>query len=488
MGRATRIGIVVLWLLFVVLLFGREWGAPRSASAPDMVVNVTEADEWMGVYYQSQKIGYASQRVVADPEGVRFAETAVLRLQVLETPQTVRTVVHGSAGADFALREVDFELSSGSATLRVRGIVEGNQLRLETASGAETNEQVLPLTEPIRTTSALRASLRGRQLQVGEHFEAMVFDPMVLSNDRMHVYVEAEEPIPGERVGVRGWRLREEFRGMRTKVWVDAAGIVLREEGPMGLTLVRESPDDAVRKGWVGDTLLDIVAQAAVPVDHPIADARERESVRLRLTGIASDLVPSDEYQRWDGSVLTITRADLGATTTYTLPYTGAPEIEEYLRPTAVLQSNHPRLRAQAQEILAGTTDARTAVQRLNDWVHWRLRKVPTVTLPNALQVLELGEGDCNEHAVLLAGLARAAGVPARVVVGAVYLDGVFLYHAWDEVWLGRWVPVDAALHQFPVDATHIKFVSGEPEAQLAMLEIIGRLRIQVLPETPAHG
>jgi transglutaminase-like putative cysteine protease len=122
-------------------------------------------------------------------------------------------------------------------------------------------------------------------------------------------------------------------------------------------------------------------------------------------------------------------------------------------------------------------------VSVLNDWVYGHLRKVPTVSLPNAVQVLDMGEGDCNEHAVLFAALARAVGLPARVVAGAVYLDGAFFYHAWCEVWLTRWVSVDPTFHQFPADATHIKFVTGGPDEQLAMMEVVGRLGIEVLDD-----
>jgi hypothetical protein len=92
-----------------------------------------------------------------------------------------------------------------------------------------------------------------------------------------------------------------------------------------------------------------------------------------------------------------------------------------------------------------------------------------------------MGAGDCNEHAVLFAALARAVGLPTRVVAGAVYLDEAFLYHAWCEVWLGRWVSVDPVLNQLPADATHLKFVVGGPDEHFAMIEIVGRLQVEVL-------
>jgi transglutaminase-like putative cysteine protease len=60
-------------------------------------------------------------------------------------------------------------------------------------------------------------------------------------------------------------------------------------------------------------------------------------------------------------------------------------------------------------------------------------------------------EGDCTEHAVLLAALARAFGLPARVVLGLALVeekDGLAAYgHVWVEV-RGRdgWTPHDAAV------------------------------------------
>jgi transglutaminase-like putative cysteine protease len=109
------------------------------------------------------------------------------------------------------------------------------------------------------------------------------------------------------------------------------------------------------------------------------------------------------------------------------------------------------------------------------------LAKEPSLGVPTALGVLERQKGDCNEHAVLFTALARAAGLPARIAAGVVYLNGAFYYHAWSEVWLGQWVSMDPVLHQFPADATHVKLVQGGPEAHLTLLQVIGRLGIEVV-------
>jgi transglutaminase-like putative cysteine protease len=151
------------------------------------------------------------------------------------------------------------------------------------------------------------------------------------------------------------------------------------------------------------------------------------------------------------------------------------------LRATPLIQSTDPRIVAAAKRAVGDTADPVVAARRLTDWVYHRLRKRITLSVPNATQVLEGGEGDCNEHTVLYVALARAVGLPARTAVGLVHIRGRFYYHAWPEVWLGRWVAVDPTLGQFPADASHLRFIIGGLARQVELIRLIGRLRLEVL-------
>jgi transglutaminase-like putative cysteine protease len=88
--------------------------------------------------------------------------------------------------------------------------------------------------------------------------------------------------------------------------------------------------------------------------------------------------------------------------------------------------------------------------------------------------------GDCNEHAVLLAALARASGIPAQVEAGLVYQEGRFYYHAWNVLYLGTWITADAVMDQLPADVTHIRFVRGT-ERQIDLVQMIGRVKLEIL-------
>src|SRR3990172_3905429 len=124
------------------------------------------------------------------------------------------------------------------------------------------------------------------------------------------------------------------------------------------------------------------------------------------------------------------------------------------MRSERFIQSDHPKIQAAAHEAIGSETDARLATERLTRWVYRRLKKEYTVSLPDALTVLELKAGDCNEHTVLFTALARAAGIPTRMAAGVVYLNDRFYYHAWPEVWLGQGVGMDPTFGQGPADAT----------------------------------
>jgi transglutaminase-like putative cysteine protease len=119
--------------------------------------------------------------------------------------------------------------------------------------------------------------------------------------------------------------------------------------------------------------------------------------------------------------------------------------------------------------------------QKIVKWINANIEKRPVISLPDAISTLENKAGDCNEHAVLMAALSRAAGIPAKIESGLVYLNGRFYYHAWNLLYLGRWVTVDPLFGQIPADVTHIRFSSGDPKEQLVLMGIIGKVKLKVI-------
>jgi transglutaminase-like putative cysteine protease len=227
---------------------------------------------------------------------------------------------------------------------------------------------------------------------------------------------------------------------------------------------------------------LDLITQTSITPDRPILTPERMQRVKLRLSGINLSNFPLMNVgrQRLNQDQLEIKREDITHLGFVELPVRQRL-LDPFIQPTVFLQSDHPKISQLAAEIVRGERDARKAVLRIKNWVYKEIAKEPMVSIPNALEVLQTKKGDCNEHTVLFNAIARAAGIPAKTVVGVVYLRGAFYYHAWSEVWIGEWISVDSVLNQFPADATHIKFLEGEIDRQMDVLQLIGNLKISII-------
>jgi hypothetical protein len=169
-----------------------------------------------------------------------------------------------------------------------------------------------------------------------------------------------------------------------------------------------------------------------------------------------------------------------------------APDLAPFLAPSSALQSDDPVIVAAAEKAVGGEKDAWKASQAIEAWVDKHLKtKSMGVAFASALEVCKSQEGDCTEHAVLAAALARAAGIPSRVVMGLEYLMGIWGGHAWTEVSIaGRWYPIDATNGLGFVDPLHIS-VSHSSLAEgtfgkemTSLITVVGSVDVDVLEAT----
>jgi Transglutaminase-like superfamily len=143
---------------------------------------------------------------------------------------------------------------------------------------------------------------------------------------------------------------------------------------------------------------------------------------------------------------------------------------KRYLQPNAWVQSDSRDIRRFADHHGAGKTP-QEIMSHLVDAVRDHMTgPVEYLGYASAAEALRTRSGDCTEYAVLLAALARAQNIPARVAYGLVYADrfsgkkDVFSPHAWVQAWTGRrWQSYDAGIGEF--DATHLALSigSGDP-------------------------
>jgi len=143
--------------------------------------------------------------------------------------------------------------------------------------------------------------------------------------------------------------------------------------------------------------------------------------------------------------------------TSYTIP----DDVKIYMQLTKNIQSNDSRIYSLAKEITKNAKDDFEKIAKLAIWVNEHMDYDLSFTGKNldALSVLQQKRGVCAEYATLFIALARSIGIPARFVSGFSYGDRGWERHAYAEVYLGKWIPVDPLWLEIGyLDATHIKF------------------------------
>jgi hypothetical protein len=481
--------IVGTWLVMIGVLVRKTHfiPAPQAASAPDSPYAPREAQrEWLEIYLKGRKIGYAVGQVKPlGDEGYLIQDEMFMRLSLMGVPSQVHSLTVSAVDRDFSLKNFRFTLTSGVVEFQALGTVEGEWLRIETGRAKDRRTTRLRLSKPPVLPSGLSRFFRGRTLREGETHRLALFDPSTLSETEAVLHVKGSRPLEIHRIVYPATEVSAELLGQRITLWLDEKGEVLKEEGLLGLTLVKSSAARAMDGVEAGEGS-DLSELAAVPVEKRIRDPRRVAYLRVRIEGL-EDFFRGDQdlggrRQRFRDNTMEITRETVPREAGYTLPEPRHPPgMDPYLLPEHGIESDAQAVVNKAREVAGGVRDPVLAARRISSWVYQKVQKRPVLSVPSASEVLGTLVGDCNEHAVLLTALFRASGIPARICVGLVLVRDKFYYHAWTEAYLGDWVSVDATLDQMPADATHITFAQGGLERQIEVIRLMGKIRMEVL-------
>jgi hypothetical protein len=444
------------------------------------------------------QIGFATSTIDTGAAGISVHDSIVTELPIGGKLNPVSARLRTELTRTLALRAFALDLESATGPLHVTGAPSGDTLLVLTvaASGSPPDTQRVAVRGPILLPTVVPLAVAlGERPSIGRRYALTTFDPLSLAPREARLAVRAESlfVVPRGASGggvdtVRAWHLVPETPGGFAS-WVAADGRVVRLEQPGGFVLRRAAPGVASWRARAGRTRQvpsdgDILESTAIAASAPLRNGL-LSRLRVRVSNVAlGGFEVVGERQTLHGDTLVVTRDTLaGGASGYTLPGAAAfrRTFARELAPEPLMQVDAPAIRDLARTLSAGSDDPRVVAERINRWVHDSLRKEITIGVPDALQVLAARNGDCNEHTQLYLAVARAAGVPARGAAGLARVGRKFYYHAWPEVYLGRWVAVDPTFGEFPADAGHLRFVTGGLGRQVELLRLIGTLQINVL-------
>jgi len=521
--------LLLAWIGALALHVRREYFRSETLILAQGAESLAPGSFFYTVEMQGRAIGMASSRLDTIPEGFSFEDVLQLEVPAMGASHAAVVRTRARLGRSLELLDFDFLLDSEIGEFRVRGEARDSTLVLTLDAGSRGEATVFPLDRSLTLPVALplRMAAAG-QLDVGREYSARVFDPSSMSDRGVTVTVTGRDMLqvpdsvifstsrdtwlPWRYDTIPVWVVEERYGGVSVTSWLDENGRLVKAESPMGF-VVRRQPYELANQAWerarddrslasgYGAVIENTAIAANVDLSRPGGDA-SRLMVRLldvELEGF--DLEGGRQSLR--GDTLIVMREQGGILASYALPYQpgagsgaaaggmgrdaggsvdlSAPPGPDALEATPLIQANDPRIVEVARGLVGSETRPEEVARRLTEWVYGRLRKDITLSIPSAVQVLEMGQGDCNEHTVLYVALARSLGLPARTAVGLVHLNGTFYYHAWPEVWLDQWVAVDPTLDQYPADATHLRFLVGGLARQVELIRLIGRLDLEIV-------
>jgi hypothetical protein len=478
--------VVLFWLLMMGLLARRELLPLLRGPSMSASYAASPTDSWMMVLSPSeQPLGFINSQTAPETRdglpGTLLTLNAILKMQFLGQPMRM----HLGGSAWFARAgdtgSFDFAVRSEEHSARFEGALENGMLEARIHTAGEVYPLSLSVDREIVIAGVAGTStLQLNRLDPGEETVLEAFDPMTLTLGTARVKCLGFETL-GEGAAARKARVVSiTVHNIESKAWIDDQGQTLRAETPLGLILQQTTSHEALAAA-ARETPQDLILAVAIRPSGK-RPARGARRMTIRVSGLSDAVaIPEDANQRFAGNaeLVIAPRSQEDAAKSARDLNDATP----YLAPHPFVQSGHPDIQKTAAGIVGDRQAPWDKARAIHDWVFANIEKQGVLSIPSALDVLNSRVGDCNEHTVLFAALARAVDVPTRIALGVVWsdeLDG-FYYHAWPEVFVGEWVWMDPTFGQPVADATHVKLVTGDIERWPRLLPFLGKLGIEVL-------
>lgn len=491
-------------------------------------------DYWMGLYSGPVKIGYRHVTVrkdqldgrevysrnddlvilsKADDEQLRLAFTSRLNADMKLHPVSETMSISTENRPSSAAGKTDNQTQNWFAEARYGE----KTIECTTRTGDKTTTRSIAIPPSADLTARCIYEMGARRLSAGSSFSLASFeigrtwippasDAAYFTHATVHVL--RRENI---KVGARSYDALVVTRGddsHKTTSWVLGDGQEIRTESPQmyislkpvgqgsppDLMEIRETAAEAEsfeRKGGVNIFVIES--------DRAIPDSTQVNDLKVRFLGISDkSLAKTDGRQsstflpKEKTAAYHIASRSFNPAKSIQLPVK-EQEYAKWLAESSGIQVSDEAIQKVAHEITGSETNAYTAATKIRAWVHDNMTYDLAIReLRPTSDILRTKRGVCTDYTILYTALARAAGIPTKMVVGPWYVpwygDGSFQFHTWAESFVGEWVAFDAVLPTVYVDATHIKMFEGGTETVSDYAKALGRSRAEIMDYSYLEG
>jgi hypothetical protein len=476
-------------------MFRRTVAAMIALLAAASVARAERIEHWYAVEIMGSPVGFASEVEEVDGGTILMRTHMDLEMSRMGAPLGMFMAVEEVCDAGGRFVSARMEMKASMTGMSATAVLDGDTLdyRFETANTA--NERRIPWDpEAVSQRTAneqVRAWLQGNE------------DEMRVTTFRVDEGKFIAMRVVRKETGTRTIDGRDQ-RAIVTEEYENDSTIPISTTTydedlvpyrtvmtQMGLEIVVRRVSREEMDAIEVDPNFDIIRQSMIAVEgYPDPPSRVR-SVTMRLTlprpaeTVASlDGPNQEELGRGEDWIdLRITRDHVG--------HGDEIDRERFLAPDRFIQSDHATIRAIADSIKAahaGAGDWELA-REMARWVnHHITEKNYAQGFASALEACETRTGDCTEHSMLLTALLRAAGIPARPVVGLAYAQGQFVGHMWAEAWVDGWRSLDALDLDLAPIRIRVSASQGEAVDHRALMEaysVVGGMTAEVIDSEP---
>jgi hypothetical protein len=470
-----------------------------------------QTERWYRVEWQGAPAGWAREAELLGPGGDRIERSETMaRLKRLGTEVSLWSFAELTVPRAGGAPRLWYRMTTGPAdTLEMTASFDRDSLRMvRRAAGAETRS-ALAYTPGFLRPDQAEDLYRQSGRKPGSSVAFDTFAPEVEAILSFGATFEGVDTLRVEGIPRPAFRWRIQSPAspaLESVEWRDEEGNLLRSELPaLGMAEIRSGRAEALKvresaeilgSTWIrlnrtfeeNQTYPRVVYEVAVPPGRGGWRPPRTPSVEVRSAGDTSCVVESRRIapDAASASAAGRTRGEDGSGRGSTL---SEAERARALGATLLVESRDPAIVAAAGEITGSERDPWRQAVLLQQAVTRRIRnKDLRVLFGSAAQTLASGEGDCTEHAVLLAALARARHIPARLVAGLVAMGDVMGFHMWTEIDAGSgWIGIDAALNRSPVDGRYLPLAVSDLADDslgpfcLGVVGVLGAVRVRVL-------
>jgi hypothetical protein len=460
--------------------------SPSSRAMHDW--KIMQSSDTLDLFMNEQFVGTFNHTVAMAESGSAIVVTSRLTVSGGGSPPAaggaMELLERRTYGLDGKLVRAFQELQSASGVSRWNLVKEKEWKLSITTGGQERAQAVANINENLEATYALHQGIINRTIKKDDAFFDTTFD--LTSASIVYVTTRCVETPSRANGSVWTFVNVNNVTGREERWKLDSCATTLYEEiWPMTARKKTRGAPGGARKSTP-----PLFEAFQIPSERSSDDS---ECIRLTLD---SALVPDSSvlvfYTRsgnsWVLSGVPRECLDSAVPPSKDSRHEKVADFRLFTSATPTMQSDDKRLQALADSLVSGKSTRCDSINACFAYVMQTLAKRYTATFSNALETLKAGYGDCGEHAVLLGALLRAVHIPARVVLGLVYVPDrkAYLYHAWTMARsAGKWVFADAALGAFPAVRGRVPLViddTGENIVRIAKL--IGRIKIDYVKAT----